>query len=72
MKRKILVVYYWMSKHGNGFGNVDFTTNWGTPYIESIRDIERQLREMYGFDGVVVLNIIDLGVEEECESEDAE
>lgn len=69
--KRILAVYSWMSKHGNGFGNVDVSCNWDVPSMESIREIERQIRESYCFDNVVILNIIKLADKEE-ESEDTE
>ena len=65
MKRKILVVYQWMHKTGNGIGNVDVTINYNVPTIESIREIERQICELYGFAKVVVINIIELGESED-------
>lgn len=65
--RKILVVYIYLTKHGLGYGNIDFTVNYDVPTLESIREIERQICESYCFDKVVVTNIINL-----CESEDTE
>lgn len=71
MKKQILVVYSWLSKHGKGFGNVDVSCNWDVPSMEDIREIERQIRENYCFDNVVILNIIKLADKEE-KSEDTE
>jgi hypothetical protein len=72
--KQILVVYSWISKYGNGFGNVDASCNWDVPSLENIRDIERQIRENYSFDNVVVLNIINLADKqsEERSTENAE
>ena len=72
MKKQILVVYHWLSKYGNGFGNVDFSCDYDVPSIENIREMERQICETYSFDNVVVLNIIELGNEEDREIEDTE
>ena len=72
MKKKFLAVYSWLSKYGNGFGNCDFTCNYDYPTMESIRDMERQIREGNGFSQVAVLNIIKLADEEDKESEDTE
>ena len=71
MKKQILVVYSWLSKYGNGFGNVDASCDWDVPSMENIREMERQICENYSFDNVVILNIIKLADKEE-ESEDTE
>ena len=65
MKKQILVVYSYMSKYGSGFGNVDCSCSSDVLSLEGIREIERQIREKYCFDNVVVVNIIDLGEESE-------
>lgn len=71
MKKKFLAVYSWLGKKGHGFGNIDFICNYDYPTMESIRDMERQIREKNKLEKVVVLNIIKLADEEE-ESEDTE
>ena len=63
--RKILVVYHWLHKYGNGYGNVDFTVDYDVPSIENIREMERQICETYKFKNVVILNIINLESEGE-------
>lgn len=69
MKNKFLAVYHWLSKYGQGFGNVDFTCVGNTPTIEVIREIERQIREANCFNNVVILNIIMLAYNKDFESE---
>ena len=67
--RKFLVVYSYLSKYGLGYGNIDFTCNYDVPTMKNIREMERQIREKFYFDNVVILNIIELNNEE---SEDTE
>lgn len=64
--KAFLVVYFYSVRGEQGYGNINFTCNYDTPTIESIRDTEKQIREANHFDGVVILNIIKL------ESEDTE
>lgn len=63
-KKQILVVYHWRRKRERGVGNVDCTVD-GDIIMSSIRDMERQIREKFNFDNVVILNIIDLAEESE-------
>lgn len=65
MKRQILVVYHWKRKKECGVGNVDCTVVGDGQTISGIRDIERQIREKFNFDNVIVLNIIELAEESE-------
>ena len=61
--KRILVVYYYMAKHGYGYGNSDITVNFDNPTIEDIREIEHQICESLHYAQVVVLNIIELAKE---------
>lgn len=67
MKKKFLAVYSWSAKYEKGLGNVDFTCNCDYPTMESIRDMERQIRENNNLEKVAVLNIIKLADDEESE-----
>lgn len=67
MKKKFLAVYSWSGKHGHGWGNIDFTCNYDYPTMESIRDMERQIRVKNKLENVAVLNIIKLADDEESE-----
>ena len=58
--RKFLVVYYWMCKHGYGYGNIVVTVG-GSLNSDGIREIEAQIEKDYAYSKAVVLNIIELG-----------
>ena len=63
--KKFLVAYYWMAKHGHGYGNGEVTADYDTPTFENIREIEHQICETHYYAQVVVLNIIELAKEGE-------
>lgn len=67
---KILVVYYWLSKYGNGYGNSEIAHNSKTLNIDTIREIERKIRETHCYDNVVIINIINLESEDSNEEAD--
>lgn len=68
-EKQALVVYHWASKYGNGYGNVDVSYDADVLSIDGIREVERKIREAYGYDSVIVLNIIKLANKISLESE---
>ena len=58
--RNILIVYYWVSKKGNGYGSTTADVNFDTPTFEAIRDMERQLCNTFNYSQVAIINIINL------------
>ena len=57
----ILVVYHWRKKKNSGVGNVDCSVDGDVRTMSSIRDMESQICEKFGFDKAIILNIIPLG-----------
>lgn len=61
MDRKFMVSYHFVKDQSQqGFGNIEVTM----PDIsmESIRELEQLIREQNGWDGLVILNVIELEV----------
>lgn len=69
--KELLVIYVWKNKYEHGYGNAYYTVDGDVLTSKNIRELERQLCEKFNYEGVVVLNIIELG-DEEQESEDTE
>lgn len=53
-----LIVYYWKNKLSSGLGNVDGGCAEGALSVDTVREMERRIRETNGYDNVVILNLI--------------
>jgi len=66
---KLFIVYYFISKHGHGYGNAEIVVSTKKLSIDAIREIERKLRDSYCYDNVVIVNIINLESEDDSNEE---